>query len=170
MIKKRLKKGLILLPATLALMAGASSIHAASTTQNMAVTATVAASCTFTVTSLAFGSYTLAQLDGISNISLTCTNGTAYTIALGAGTGPSASTSARQMTGPTVGSTVQYLNYALYNDSGRSTNWGATSSSGAVTGTGTGAAVTIPVYGRIPAGQTASIGSYADTIVVTVSY
>lgn len=169
MIKKRLKKGWVLLPASIGLLLAVNSAQAAQTTQNMTVTATVAASCTFSVSTLAFGNYTLAQLDGTSTITLTCTNGTMYKISLDAGTSPSATTTARKMTGPTVSSTVQYLPYSLYQDSGMSLNWGATSASW-VSGTGTGSAVPITVYGRILANQTAAIGSYTDTIVVTVAY
>ena len=172
MIKKRLMRGLTLLPASVGLMFAANSVQATTATSTFTVTATVAASCTVAATSLAFGNFTLTQLDGTSTITLTCTNGTSYTVGLDAGTSPSATTVARKMTGPTVGSTVQYLSYALYSDPGRTTNWGATSASW-VSGTGTGSAVPITVYGRIPAStanQTASIGSYSDTITVTVTY
>ena len=49
------------------------------TTSTFQVTATVASSCTVTATSIAFGNYTLAQLDNSSTITATCTNGTTYT-------------------------------------------------------------------------------------------
>jgi len=169
MIKKRLKKGFKLLPASIGLLIAASTAQGATTTQNMTVTATVAASCTFALTTLAFGSYTLAQLDGTSTITLTCTNGTPYEIALGAGNSPSATTINRRMTGPVVSTVAQYLGYGLYTDVNRTSNWGATTATD-VSGTGTGAAVPITVYGRIPPGQPSAIGSYTDTIVVTVSY
>ena len=74
------------------------------------------------------------------------------------------------MTGPTVSSTVQYLSYALYQDSGRSTNWGNVVGTSTLAGTGTGSAVGVTVYGRITANQQAALGSYSDTITVTVTY
>ncbi len=169
MIKKRHKNNLILLPASLVLLYGASSVQAASTTQNMTVTATVAASCTVSATSMVFGNYTLAQNDATSTITVTCTNGTGYEIALGAGNSPSATTTTRRMTGPVVSTVTQYLSYALYSDSTRNVNWGATTATD-VAGTGSGTPIVHTVYGRIPAGQTAGLGNYTDTIAVTVSY
>ncbi len=137
----------------------------ATSTSTFQVTATVASSCTVAATTLAFGNYTLAQLDGSSTITATCTNGTAYTIGLDAGTFAGATTSTRRMTGPSASG----LSYSLFSDSGRTTNWGNVTGSW-VSGTGSGAAQVLSVYGRIPASQTASIGSYADTITVTVTF
>ena len=137
----------------------------ATSTSTFQVTATVASSCTVSATTLAFGNYTLAQLDGASSITATCTNGTTYTIGLDAGTFASATTSTRKMTGPSASG----LSYSLYSDSGRTTNWGNVTGSW-VSGTGTGAAQVLNVYGRIPASQTASIGSYADTVTVTITF
>lgn len=137
----------------------------ATSTSTFQVTATVASSCTVTATSLAFGNYTLAQLDGTSTITATCTNGTTYTIGLDAGTFSGATTSNRRMTGPSAAG----LSYSLFSDSGRTTNWGNATGSW-VSGTGTGAAQVLTVYGRIPANQTALIGSYTDTVTVTVAF
>jgi len=137
----------------------------ATSTSTFQVTATVASSCTVTATSLAFGNYTLAQLDGTSTITATCTNGTTYTIGLDAGTFSGATTSTRRMTGPSAAG----LSYSLFSDSGRTTNWGNATGSW-VSGTGTGAAQVLTVYGRIPANQTALIGSYTDTVTVTVTF
>jgi len=115
-----------------------------------------------TATSLAFGNYTLAQLDNSSTITATCTNGTTYTIGLDAGNFSRATTTTRRMTGPSAAR----LSYSLFSDSGRTTNWGNATGSW-VSGTGTGAAQVLTVYGRIPANQTALIGSYTDTVTVT---
>ncbi len=137
----------------------------ATTTSTFQVTATVASSCTVTATSLAFGNYTLAQLDGTSTITATCTNGTTYTIGLDAGTFSGATTSTRRLTGPSAAG----LSYSLFSDPGRTTNWGNATGSW-VPGTGTGAAQVLTVYGRIPANQTALIGNYTDTVTVTVTF
>lgn len=137
----------------------------ATTTSTFQVTATVASSCTVSATNLAFGSYTLAQLDQSSTITATCTNGTSYTIGLDAGTFSGANTSTRRMSGPSPTG----LSYSLYSDSGRTTNWGNATGSW-VSGTGTGIAQVLNVYGRIPAGQTASIGNYTDTVTVTMTF
>lgn len=62
------------------------------------------------------------------------------------------------------------LAYALYSDSGRTTNWGNTVSTDTVPGTGNGSAQTLTVYGRIAAAQYVTPGSYADTITATITY
>jgi spore coat protein U-like protein len=64
------------------------------------------------------------------------------------------------------------LNYNLFRDAAYSTIWGD--------GTGGTSDLTVrinrnhtstfPVYGRLPAGQDASAGTYADTIIVSVIY
>jgi spore coat protein U-like protein len=69
------------------------------------------------------------------------------------------------MTGPSASG----LSYFLYSDSGRTTNWGNVTGSW-VSGTGTGTAQNLTVYGRIPASQSALIGSYADTVTVTITF
>jgi spore coat protein U-like protein len=57
-------------------------------------------------------------------------------------------------------------------DSARSVVWGdGVAPNGSFTGTGTGAAQSSTVYGRVPTGQgAAAIGSYSDTVVVTITY
>jgi len=137
----------------------------ATNTSTFQVTATVVSSCTVTATSLAFGNYTLAQLDSSSTITATCTNGTTYTIGLDAGIFAGATTTTRRMTGPSVTG----LSYSLFSDFGRTTNWGNATGSW-VSGTGTGAAQVLTVYGRIGEKQNALIGSYTDTVTVTVTF
>ena len=137
----------------------------ATSTGNFQVSATVASSCTVAANTVAFGNYTLAQLDGTSTITATCTNGTTYTIGLSAGTFSGATTTTRKMTVPSASG----LSYSLYSDSGRTANWGNVAGSW-VSGTGTGAAQSLTVYGRIPAAQSALIGSYSDTVTVTITF
>jgi len=129
------------------------------------VTATIPSSCAVTATNLAFGNYTGAVLDNTSVITVNCTNSTAYNIGLGAGTGTGATTTTRILT-----SGLNKLNYTLWRDSARSLNWGDTVGTDTLASTGTGAAQTFTVYGRIPASQSSNPGSYSDTITVTVSF
>ena len=166
---KRIKEAFNYLCATAfaiaSVLAPINTSSASTATTTFQVTATVAASCTISATNLAFGNYTLAQLDGTSTITATCTNGTTYTVGLDAGTFSGATTLTRKMTGPSAGG----LAYSLYSDTSRTTNWGNASGTW-VSGTGTGAAQTLTVYGRIPANQTASLGSYSDTVPVTITF
>lgn len=140
-------------------------VFAGTATGTFTVSATVAASCTVTANNLAFGSYTLAQIDATSTVTVTCTNGTTYSIGLGPGSFTGATVSTRRMSGPSATG----LSYFLYSDTGRTAVWGNTAGS-MVTGTGSGAAQTLTVYGRIPADQAAQIGTYSDTITVTVGF
>jgi spore coat protein U-like protein len=136
----------------------------ANTTFN--VTANLPATCTVSAANLNFGTYSLLQLDGTSTISSTCTSTAPYNIGLGAGTSAGATVSNRAMTGP--GGAL--LLYMLFQDAARTTNWGNTVGTDTVAATGTGAAQTFTVFGRIPSGQPAGPGSYLDTITVTLFF
>jgi spore coat protein U-like protein len=97
---------------------------------------------------------------------VTCTNTTPYNIALNPGTATSATVTTRKMTGPSSAT----LNYSLYSNSGMTTNWGQTTGTDTVSGTGNGSSQAITVYGQVPAGQYVTPGSYADTITASVIY
>ncbi|NRO94631.1 fimbrial major subunit CsuA/B family protein [Paraburkholderia sp. NMBU_R16] len=144
---------------------GPPSAVAATATATMAVSATVLATCAISAAPLAFGVYTGVQNDAATSLLVTCTNTTSYSIGLGAGTSGGTAT-ARQMAGTPAGT----LLYALFSDSGRTVNWGDTGGTGLVSGVGTGLPQTIPVYGRVAAGQLVAPGAYADTITATVTY
>jgi spore coat protein U-like protein len=131
------------------------------------VTATVQPVCTISATNLAFGNYAQKQLDGQSQVSLTCANGTAWNVGLNQGTFSGATVTTRRMSGPGGAA----LSYSLYQNSTRTTNWGNTVGTDTVSGTGTGSAQSLNVYGRIPASQPSVVpGNYADTITATVTY
>jgi spore coat protein U-like protein len=134
---------------------------------SFSATATVLASCAVSATNLDFGTTgTLtSNIDSTSSIKVSCTNGSPYQIGLDAGTGTGATVTNRKMT--LSGATV---NYALYSNSSRTTNWGNTVGTDTVGGTGTGASQLLTVYGRVPSQSTPAPGTYTDTIVVTVTY
>ena len=127
------------------------------------VTASVVASCTIVTTDISFGSYTLAQLDNTSTVTVTCTTGSVGKIGSNAGAGSGATVTARKMT-----SGANTLSYGLYQDSSRANNWGNTPGTDTVNTTGTGTPQVFTVYGRIPANQTSPIGTY--TITATVNF
>jgi spore coat protein U domain-containing protein, fimbrial subunit CupE1/2/3/6 len=123
-----------------------------------------AASCSVTVVGVAFADYDVFK-KGATNttgkVKVHCGASLSYTIALSAGTGTFAS---RLMT-----SGGYDLQYNLFTDSQRVTVWGdGTSGSVTVSATDTGATYT--VYARIPARQNVPVGSYSDTVTVTVTY
>ena len=135
-----------------------------SSTESFSVTATIQATCNISASAMAFGTYAGAVITGSSNLSMQCTVSTTYAIGLSAGTTSGATVTNRLL----AGSGGRTLAYALFSDSGRTVNWGSTTNT--VSGTGTGAVQTLPVYGKISAGQYVTPGSYTDTITATITY
>ncbi|HJD56334.1 MAG TPA: spore coat U domain-containing protein [Rickettsia endosymbiont of Pyrocoelia pectoralis] len=132
------------------------------------VSATVLPSCVIVATPLPFGTY-VSTADSLqtNTLTVTCTVGTTYKVGLNAGQGTGATTTTRKMTG--VVNTTSTLNYNLYSNSGRTTNWG-NQVSDSVAGTGTGLPQTLTVYGKIPSGQNVAADTYNDTITATITY
>ena len=62
------------------------------------------------------------------------------------------------------------ITYGLYQDASRVTPWGDSVGVNTMAGTGSGLAQTFTVYGRVPAQNTPSPGTYSDTVVMTISY
>jgi spore coat protein U-like protein len=159
----------VLSTAALALVA-ASAAPAATDTTTFTVTANIVADCNLSATNLSFGTYDAASgspLDATSAVSVYCSNGLSYDVALNIGSGGGTFVTRTLADG---GNT---LNYNLYSNAGRSTIWGdGTGSTAIVSGSGTGllSAVTHNVYGRVASGQDRAVGSYASTITVTVTF
>jgi spore coat protein U-like protein len=139
---------------------------ASTATASIAVSATVLSSCTIGATTLAFGNYTGVVNNQTATLSVNCTNSTAYTVGLSAGSGTGATTASRKMTGPSAA----LLNYALYSDSARSVNWGNAIGTDTTAGTGNGSAQSLTVYGQVSASQAPTPGGYTDSIVATLTY
>ena len=143
----------------------ASAASAGSATANLGISANVVATCTISTSAVAFGTYSGSQVDATGTVTANCITGTAWTIGLGAGTGIGATTSNRKMS-----SGANTLDYALFSDSTRTTNWGNAIGADTVAGTGTGASQNQTVYGRIAAGTTPTPGNYTDTVVATINF
>ncbi|MDH4480447.1 MAG: spore coat protein U domain-containing protein [Rhodoferax sp.] len=113
----------------------ASGSQAASVTTTFGVSTTISGVCVASTasTGLSFDAYdptSSSDTLGATTFKVQCSSGLAYTIGLSAG--GSGSDTARTM--GNGGATA--LNYHLYSNSERTTNWGA--SAGALTGTGSG--------------------------------
>ena len=154
---------------SLILAAAPCAALASTATTNFSVTATVLAVCNVQATNLAFGSYSATNAtpdDASSSVSVTCSNGQPYAIALDAGAGTGATVAAR-----TMASGANALSYALYTGSARTTIWGDGSlSTSTVAGSGSGALQAYTVYGRVRANQYVAAGRYTDTVTVTITY
>ena len=171
---KTMRQSLAVSSLALALFAAVPLANAATTTSTFQVTATVNANCLASASALGFGTYTPsaagAVLDATSTISVRCTKGTAFTVALDAGLNAAGNYTNRAMISGT-----NLLGYQLYTDTARTTVWGDTTGgtstvSGTGLGMGTSQAVPLTVYGRIPDTPTAAPGSYSDTVTATVTY
>jgi spore coat protein U-like protein len=140
-------------------------------TGSFAVTATVDAACIVSGSTLAFGAFDVlsgSNVDSTARSAPTCTNGSAYTVGLSAGSGTGATTSARKMK-HTNGTTL--LNYSLSAVSAGGANWGGVGEAGVASGTATAWPSRSPVFGRVPTGQTLPIvGAYSDSITATIDF
>lgn len=137
-------------------------------------------SCTVTATGVSFGNYNPfgSNVDAAGNVRVSCQailnifGNINYSVALDKGL-YGADFTPRQMANSSY-----RLDYYLYSDSGHTANWGnGTDGTGVVSGVIAlslllpSAHVDHPVYGRIPGSQTtAHVGSYSDTITVTIDY
>lgn len=169
-----LRNGLLIV-GVFSVVVASSEASAGTATANLSVTATIASNCTISTAPVAFGSYdpigthASAPLDGTGTITTTCTTGSSPVITLGQGsysdTGSTDTTPLRQMA-----SGSDRLPYTLYQNSSRTTVWGNTSGSAPAAVAGTGVAQNFTVYGRIASGLNKPVGSYADTVVATVTF
>lgn len=132
------------------------------------VKATVVPSCEIFVTPLDFGiidADVRAPVDAEAMISVACSDQTPYVITLDPGTGAGVSDPANRK----MMNSGQPLHYGLYQTPARTQAWGWSPGNG-YAGTGTGANQNVMVYGRIHSGQTATVGTYSDSVVVTITY
>jgi spore coat protein U-like protein len=126
-------------------------------------------SCTITAVAVGFGTYNVfsgSPLDSTGSVTYNCISVlTTITINLSRGGAPT-------FTPRHMLRSAETLNYNLYLDAARMTIWGD-----ATSGTSHYAVtpillsnVTVTIYGRIPARQDVSAGSYTDTVVATINF
>ena len=129
--------------------------------------------CSVAASGVAFGNYdplANTNADSSGSVSVTCTGSTSVTYSIAASAGTGTYSTRQQMSGSHA------LDYNVFIDNSRTTVWGDGSQgtsliSGNMTATSTGTTQTSTVYGRVFSGQqTARVGSYSDTLTVTVTY
>ena len=139
----------------------------ASTTVPFRVRATVVNNCVINASNLAFG--TSSVLTGAvranAALSVQCTANNAYRISLNGGL--NGNVAARRMRNVTTGETVLYaisgtLDGPAWGDGSQGTSM--------VTGTGTGAVQSVPLFGSVPKQATPSPGDYKDTVTATIYF
>lgn len=160
-------------------LAGSAFAGPSPQTANFQVTATVASSCTVSATNIAFGAYDPADANATTPrtatgaVNVRCTRGTSTAVAalnqgLNPATGSTCANPLRQMNGG--GS--ERLRYDIFQDAGFATPWGCDASNTRAVPTFTTSLTPtqLVTHGRIPAGQDAAIGSYTDTVQVSVTF
>lgn len=105
-----------------------------------------------------------ANVNSTATLGVTCTSQAPYNIGMGAGL--NASGGVNRMTD----GSGNYVSYALYQDSARTTPWGNTVGTNTEPGTGNGSEQTITVYGQVAPQTTPPAGNYQDTVAVTVTF
>lgn len=128
-----------------------------------------AANCSFSTTSIAFGTYNVfssVSVDSTGSVTYNCNGNTPVVITMTRG--QSATFLPRQLAKGT-----ERLAYNLFRDAARTTIWGDfTGGTSAYFDTNSPKKedVTVTVYGRIPSGQDISAGSYTDTVTVVMNF
>ncbi|HUJ14354.1 MAG TPA: spore coat U domain-containing protein [Thermoanaerobaculia bacterium] len=135
------------------------------------VSATVSTTCSVSTVAVSFGAYdpvaanAATPLDANGTVNVLCTMGTPITVLLDLGQHASGTT--RRM----LSGAANFLNYEIYNNSGRTVIWNTVNTvSGTSTSKNTPVSGGLTAYGRIPAGQDVTMGAYADALLVTVNY
>ncbi|MBW9064460.1 spore coat U domain-containing protein [Rhizobium herbae] len=144
------------------------SVLAATSSASFNVQITITSACSLSASDLVFPTTGLLASDvaGSTSLGVTCTNTTPYSIGIDKGVN-GASVTSREMIG---GPSSELVSYQLCQDSACATNWGNTIGSDTVSGTGTGAAQSVTVYGLVPAQTTPAPGVYTDTVQVQLTY
>lgn len=150
----------------------------------VSVSTTISANCTVSTSALSFGAYDpigtqkTNNLDvGSNQITIACVQGSAPTIAFNLGLNASGST--RRMK---EASTVDYLNYELYQPPGNSPNTACNFSGSLVVWGSSGGNLFTPaappskasrsfyICARVPSAQDPGVGTYSDTVTATVNF
>ena len=131
------------------------------------------AACSVSATGINFGTYDVfvtAPLDSTGTVTVTCDQAPPadVTIAIGP-SGTSGGFNPRQMRSA---SSPDRLNYNLFVNAGRSTVWGdgaAGTSTVFLKNVVKNRPVLTTIYGRIPPRQDVSVGTYTDSLTVTIT-
>jgi spore coat protein U-like protein len=133
-------------------------------------TSLAATSCTFTsVNPVRFGVYdifsTQPNNNGVGSLTIDCKGSGNDNFEVTLSTGQSHSYATR-----TMRSGGNHLDYNLYTGADRSAVWGDGHGGSQLLTVRKNKATTLSVFGQIPAGQDAAVGTYTDPIVATVTF
>ena len=146
----------------------ATPAFAATTTRTLTVSASVSSSCAIAVDPVNFGTITVVptpNIDVVGTVRVTCSPGLAWEVAMLDGS--NASGANRRMR-RTDGS-ANYITYRLFRNAGYSQQWRSAPGL-TVSGAGTGALQSLPLYARITAGQAPAPGAYLDVMTAELRF
>jgi spore coat protein U-like protein len=169
-----MKRTVLIVLALSLLAANAAFAGTASTVNTNNITVSVAARCTISAFTLAFGAYdpfAAAPLDQTGTVTINCTKGTSGTVSFDLGV--NASGPIRRM--KDTGAGTNFLTYEIYKDAARTTVWNAVNTVTLGPSVSKNTALTATAYGRIVAGQDVQAAggaglNYQDTLVATVTF
>lgn len=154
-----------LLLAAAAIVVAAAPAAADTDTDILTVKVTVQEACTIAGNTLDFGTYSSGQQAALdAEASVSYSNCAAGTLEIALDGGVAANVADRAMANGDSS-----LRYQLYKNSARSQVWG-TGSDALLQQLLVPDSGSIPVYGRIPGGQSVPSGAYADTVNVTLTF
>jgi spore coat protein U-like protein len=131
----------------------------------------VHAACTVTTTSVTFGNYDVfvtTPVDSTGAVTVSCTQTTNVTVAIG----PSANSGGFNPRTMRHASLPDRMNYNLFTNASRNVIWGdgtAGTSTVLLSQVRRNQPRVTTIYGRITPGQDISVGSYSDTLMVTIT-
>ncbi len=158
---------------TLAFVSDSGVLAATSKTADFNVKASVVANCSISAVDINFGAYDPLATDPLASngqVTIQCTKGAAVSLGLSGGANVAAPYNQMKST-----STGSFLQYQLFQDSGYATQWNDSQPTGSGTvmniNVSTLSPVAYTIYGRVPAGQAASVATdYSDTVTATVNF
>lgn len=154
----------VVLLAAVALPVLATSAYATDVDDTLSFEATISGSCTNVVgADINFGAAINSlstAIDNSTTMTVNCTSGVPYTIGITSG-----GNGARYL-GDGAGN---FIDYELYSDAGYTSIFQAVGAS-VYGATGTGADQTHTIYARLPSQATPAVGTYNDTVTVSVRY
>ncbi|WP_126174703.1 Csu type fimbrial protein [Tsuneonella rigui] len=104
-------------------------------------------------------------IDSSTNLTVKCTPNTDYSIDIDDGAQPQATNKRRMISAG--GATIPYN---VYFNAARTAVWGKGAGKNFAGNSGTGAAQSIPVYGRVTIAALIPAGGYKDTLTVTLNF
>jgi len=105
-------------------------------------------------------------VDSSTDVTVNCTLGSPYEVGANLGMDPDGN-QRRMHEG---GNFVNFVNYQLYRNSGRTEILGEDWQNDTIGGTGNGQDQPITIYGRVPGQPNALVGNYTDIVMIRVQF